>query len=459
MTTDFKQVRRKHMQVHKTKAPATDTSPPTADTSEPNNKNASADTSTPTEPIVAHNVETKTDAGRPLEIIAADIRALERGNAFDIGALLAEARKDAEYGEWASWLESEFDWSPQTATNYMSAHRLAEQYPTVRFLPLPMRAVYRLGNDFKPDDPNLPSIIKALTAATKGKPKVISVAEADDVIELALLRIEYGDYPDATLNALADLGGGPWTASAAEALKAKRPTTAEEAEQITDAAHRAHVNSLYAPFGGLPDDFPDNALWTLGEVSEEQRGAVLEQIKYLARPLTDIAIFGCANDLAEARERQEAIKDAADRAAKRAAKEARQSGKVQQSPGANSPDEIKRKLARLDELENENRLRAIQLAGYQSENEELKAAAKPASENDELKAAKPVRPSLIEAIETALDLAREEAGHNRDLSPDNAKKREKALTDITSGLAILMQLEEEAPPQRSVTTGPPEVRM
>src|SRR5262245_15763793 len=227
----------------------------------------------------------KTNTGRPLEIIADDIRALERGNAFAIGALLTEAREDAEYGEWSTWLESEFDWSEDTARNYMAAHRLGEQFRTVRDLPLPMRAVYRLGNDFEPDDPDLPIIIEALTAVTKGKSKVISVAEADDVIDMTLLRIEHGDYPDATLTAIADLQRRPWGVSASEALKAKRPTTEEEAEQITDAAHRAHVNSLYARFGGLPDDFPDNALWTLWGVSEEQRGAVLEKIKYLARPL------------------------------------------------------------------------------------------------------------------------------------------------------------------------------
>src|SRR5262249_46300217 len=52
-----------------------------------------------------------TNTKRPLEAIAADIRALERGNAFAIGALLAEAREDAEYGEWSEWLEEEFDWS------------------------------------------------------------------------------------------------------------------------------------------------------------------------------------------------------------------------------------------------------------------------------------------------------------------------------------------------------------
>jgi len=66
---------------------------------------------------------------------------------------------------------------------------------------------------------------------------------------------------------------------------------------------------------------------------------------------------------------------------------------------------------------------------------------------------------LIEALQTALDLAREAAGHDGGLSPSKAKNREKALTNIRSGLALLMQLEEEAAPQKSVTTDPPEVRM
>jgi hypothetical protein len=281
---------------------------------------------------------------------------------------------------------------------------------------------------------------------------VISVAEADDVIDMALLRIEHGDYPEATLTAIADLSGEPWTASAAEALKVERPTSTEAAKQITDAAHRAYVVSLCAPLGGLPDDVPDDALWALGEVSEEHLGAVLEKIKYLARPLTDEAIFDCVHDLADddvkARERQEAITDAADSAAERAAEEAarKSAGKAQQPPGANSPAEIERKLTRLEELEP----RVAML-------ERVKLALE--SENEDLRAAKPVRPSLIEALETALDLAREAARHNGGLSSGKAKKREKALTDIRSALALLMELEKETVPQRSIATDPPGMRM
>ena len=393
-----------------------------------------------------------TNTRRPLENIAEEIHALERGNAFAIGALLTEARENAEYGEWSTWLESEFDWSEDTARNYMAAHRLGEQFRTVRDLPLPMRAVYRLGNDFEPDDAGLPIVIEALTTATKGKSKVISVAEADDVIDMTLLRIEHGNYPDATLTAIDNLSG-PWTASASEALKDARPTTAEEAKQITDAAQRAHLVALYAPYGGLPDDLPDDALWSLEQVSEKDRSAVLEKIKCLARPLTEEAIMDCVYDWADddvkAQERQEAITGAADRAAERAAEEAaRQSAsKAQQLPGATSPAEIERKLARLEELEPRVAMLERMKLALESENEELKAAKAP------------IGPSLMEALETALNLAREAARHNGGLSPGKAKKREKVLNDIRSGIALLMELEKEAAPQKSITADPPEMRM
>ena len=211
--------------------------------------------------------------------------------------------------------------------------------------------------------------------------------------------------------------------------------------------------TLYAPYGGLPDDLPNDALWTLDGVSEERRRGVLEKIKYLARPLTDEAILKCIHALADddvkARERQEAVTGAADRAAERAAEEAaRQSAsKAQQLPGADSPAEIERKLARLDELEP----KVVML-------ERMKLALE--SENEELKAAKaPIGPSLMEVLETALNLAREAARHNGGLSPGKAKKREKVLNDIRSGITLLMELEKEAAPQKSITADPPEMRM
>src|SRR5262249_29343388 len=90
----------------------------------------------------------KTNAGRSLEDIAADIHALDREKAFAIGALLVEARESAKPGKWMEWLSDEFDWSEDTARNYMAAYRLGERFRTVRNLPLPKRTIYQLGNDF-----------------------------------------------------------------------------------------------------------------------------------------------------------------------------------------------------------------------------------------------------------------------------------------------------------------------
>jgi hypothetical protein len=294
---------------------------------------------------------------RPLEIIADDIRALERGNAFAIGALLVEARDDAGYGEWAEWLESEFDWSEDTARNYMAAHRLAEQFRTVRNLPLPMTTFYRLGNDFELDDPDLSIFIEALTDATRGKSKVISVAEANAVIDVTLLRIEHGDYPDATLNGLASLGPEqPWTETAIAKLKAERPITEEAADQLVVSVHRAHVTSLYA--GELPDD----ALGDLQDVPEKLRPELLQQLQAADRadrPLTGGTLFDIIRTLidgdldAERRKKTaaRAVNDIADKAAERAAEEAaREAARAQQQAGATSSAEIERRLARAAEL-------------------------------------------------------------------------------------------------------------
>jgi len=65
----------------------------------------------------------------------------------------------------------------------------------------------------------------------------------------------------------------------------------------------------------------------------------------------------------------------------------------------------------------------------------------------------------MEALETALNLAREAARHNGGLSPGKAKKREKALNNISSSITLLMELEKEAAPQKSITTEPPEMRI
>jgi hypothetical protein len=177
---------------------------------------------------------------RDLDAIAAEIHQLERSTVFEKGALLAEAQRACEHGAWLQWLDDEFEWSHDTAMNYIAAHELAAKFRTVRNLPIPSRVVYELARDV--DDPDLPAIIEALAEVTKGESKSISVSEALTAIRIVKARREYGDYPPAALFAMSLVDSVLPEAEAAQtiaALTEARPTTDEAAAEIVDKFRQA----------------------------------------------------------------------------------------------------------------------------------------------------------------------------------------------------------------------------
>jgi hypothetical protein len=224
---------------------------------------------------------------RDLADIAADIHALER-NAFDYGTLLIEAREACERGDWLDWLSEEFAWSADTADNYMKAARLAAKYRTVRNLKVPMRIIY----DLDIEDPDLPAIIEALDNASKATGKTLSVYDAEEVIRFIDLRKQFGNYPDATLDALARVvrwsepnwGKRPlyeWAADAVEELKKVKPDTKKAVDEILLAFQRRDVEALFgAP---LPDWLDFDGLGDLklrcDEIAPEHRQQVLAEVE------------------------------------------------------------------------------------------------------------------------------------------------------------------------------------
>jgi hypothetical protein len=234
------------------------------------------------------NAPFKSNTKRELADIAGDIHALERRSAFDIGKLLIEARDACDHGEWGNWLDREFDWSDDTADNYMAAARLADKFRTVRNLKVPQRIIYDLGADI--DDTDLPAIIEALAEASKSKS--ISVTRAEEVINLTRLRVEHGDYPEATLLAIDDLANTEWAAQAAANLKKARPATNEEAERIVDEHHRAHVEALYD--SPLPNWLDSKMFDVLEDVTDRKK--VLQQLNAATAPLDFEQVLNIAYD-------------------------------------------------------------------------------------------------------------------------------------------------------------------
>jgi hypothetical protein len=218
---------------------------------------------------------------RSLDEIAADIDALDRNNVFDKGELFLEA-KDTHPGEFLHWLE-ERDYSADTAERCMGVALLGRRFRNLRNLKLGKTTLYALLDE---DEDALPTIIDALAkVATK---QHLKPAYAREVIKLARLRFRFGDFPEWTLISLeaseanASEASPGYRAELDKALKAKQPTTKDEALQIVAEFRRAHIEQLYG--GKLP--VPDEALDDLDEVPSERRGEVLQQLLAAPQPVT-----------------------------------------------------------------------------------------------------------------------------------------------------------------------------
>lgn len=171
---------------------------------------------------------------RLLDEIADEIHEYKRIDLFVVGDLLLEAKAACEdsfgYGHWGDWLADNFDWSQDTAENYINVARLVARFPKpLRNLRLANTTFYALGRE---DEDLLPTIIDAL--AKRATDVQLKPADAADVIRLVRLRHEHGDLPDATLRALDMYCTPPSEATRviAAALKKIRPVSREIAEKI-----------------------------------------------------------------------------------------------------------------------------------------------------------------------------------------------------------------------------------
>jgi hypothetical protein len=183
---------------------------------------------------------------RTLSEIADAVHLLEQGNIIDIGDLLLEAKdQECEHGEWLEWLaDAEFDFSVDTAERYMKAAKLAAKYATLRNLKLGKTTLYALADHEREED--LPAIIKELAKhATKTS---LKPSAAERVIRIGIGRGRFGNHPDATLAALAELeldeyGDKSCDKKAKAALLKREPTTDENAYSIIDEIQQEYAEA------------------------------------------------------------------------------------------------------------------------------------------------------------------------------------------------------------------------
>jgi len=200
---------------------------------------------------------------RPLETIAVDIHRLERGNIFDLGDLLLEAKSQCKHGDWLKWLNSEFDWSVDTAERYMAVATLTARFRTVRNLKVAAKTLYDLVDQ---DEEDLPAIVEELAKHASLRP-----GDAQRVIKIGIGRSRFGDHPDATLVKLAELFKSsavhkkvwtPWYAKAVASLMEREPDTDESARLLVRAvaaeyeAEEVGAEEVESILDGAPPDLP-----------------------------------------------------------------------------------------------------------------------------------------------------------------------------------------------------------
>jgi hypothetical protein len=209
---------------------------------------------------------------RSLDEIADRINALEKANVIDVGELLVEARAQCEHGGWYAWLDSEFEWSEDTAERLMKVAKLASKYRNLRDLKLGKMTLYALA-DHEPEE-DLPAIINELARyATKTR---LVTRDARRVIKVGIGRRRYGDHPDATLAALTGLdesSGESWYEKAVAALRERQPTTDESARLIIGNVFEREMedesNEIEAILDGPPPKLPPPASAEPQKVSTE----------------------------------------------------------------------------------------------------------------------------------------------------------------------------------------------
>ena len=216
---------------------------------------------------------------RDLDVIAGEIHHLERNNIFAIGRLLAEAKEGApgEYGEWMNWLD-QFDWSYDTAENYIDAHNLALKFGTVRNLKVPVTVIYGLAKDHIDEDEEgnltlcdgdlLKAIVRDLDKAAKSAERPLRVADCERIIAENIWECPLPDWLDgASLHRLRSQVPAEIRQKVLEKLnEAQSPLTLRQIINIIDRLKRLDEQDQQ----GEPEDEQGEPEDEQGEPEDEQ---------------------------------------------------------------------------------------------------------------------------------------------------------------------------------------------
>jgi len=99
------------------------------------------------------------------------------GDVIEIGRRLTECKSMCGHGQWLRWLDREFQWTDDTALNFMRVYELARKSRNFRDLSLPISALYLLAA------PSTPETARAECFKRVGAGEVIQFSEVKRVVE------------------------------------------------------------------------------------------------------------------------------------------------------------------------------------------------------------------------------------------------------------------------------------
>jgi hypothetical protein len=121
--------------------------------------------------MTAQIIPVDPDNARTLARHATEIRRLGKqvvSDVIEIGRLLVESKELVGHGDWLSWLEREFQWTDDTALNYMRVHELAKNRNFRDLSHIPLSGLYLLAAPSTPEVAKLEATSRAEARANDG---------------------------------------------------------------------------------------------------------------------------------------------------------------------------------------------------------------------------------------------------------------------------------------------------
>jgi hypothetical protein len=138
-------------------------------------------------------VQARANDNAVLQHHADEIRSLAKRtveNVIEIGRLLTDAKERIPHGRWLSWLEREFGWSADTATNFMNVYNLSKRPKFRKFRNLTRIApsvLYALARAPEEDAERIMERIERgervpISQIREAKPTVVATERTDRVV-------------------------------------------------------------------------------------------------------------------------------------------------------------------------------------------------------------------------------------------------------------------------------------